>query len=172
VCAPLFINPITPLHAIFWDADGTRYEIPGLGGTGQWVVGIFAKNLNNQGQVVGWSDLPGDTTFGAFIWSKATGTQRLPDPSPGDVGSGALAINDAGVATGVAINAAFSPRAVIWQNGVNGEMTDLNTLIPEDSPLYLHTACSINSFGQIIGFAVVTSGAHAGETHAYMLTPR
>jgi len=174
VCGPpSFINPITlqSLHAIFWDADGTPNNLGNLGGDGHG-FGIFAKNLNNQGQVVGWSDLPGDTTFGAFIWSKATGMQALPGLLPGDVGIGALAINDAGVVTGVWINSAFNPTAVIWQNGVNGVMTNLNTLIPADSPLYLQTACSINSFGQIIGFAVVTSGAHAGETHAYMLTPR
>ena len=44
---------------------------------------------------------------------------------------------------------------------------DLNELIPPDSPLYLWTACSINSRGEIIGIASTSKG----ETHGYMLTP-
>jgi probable HAF family extracellular repeat protein len=57
-----------------------------LGGTGHG-FGIFAKNLNNRGQVAGFSDLPEDETFHAFIWSKATGIKDL-GTLPGDVASG------------------------------------------------------------------------------------
>lgn len=61
-------------------------------------------------------------------------------------------------------SASFNPRAFLRQNGV---MTDLNTLIPANSPLHLLLACSINSSGQIVGLAV-TSG---GELHGYLATP-
>jgi probable HAF family extracellular repeat protein len=171
VCAPynpIFGNYLQPLHAILWDADGTPLDLGSLGGTGHG-VGIFAKDLNNRGQVVGWSDLAGDTASGAFIWSKATGMLPLQGPLPGDVSSGALGVNDAGVVTGVSIDAAFNGTAVIWQNGVKGVMTNLNSLIPAGSPLQLLTACSITSRGEITGIAHSTSD---GNFHAYKLTPR
>lgn len=166
ICAPynLFTGGyIQPLHAIFWDADGTPQEIKGLGGTGHF-LGIVGKNLNNQGQVVGWSDLPGDLNARAFVWSN--GHIEELGVLPGGVNSVGLAISDAGVVIGASIDAEFNPTAFIWQNGV---MTALNALIPADSPLYLETACSINSLGQITGFAYNKSN---GETHGYMLTPR
>jgi len=48
-------------------------------------------------------------------------------------------------------------------------MTDLNTLIPPDSPLFLIEASgTINSRGQIAGFAAQIS---TGEGHAFLLTP-
>ena len=48
-------------------------------------------------------------------------------------------------------------------------MTDLNTLIPADSDLFLIGATGyINSRGQIAGLALQTS---TGEVHAFLLTP-
>ena len=49
--------------------------------------------------------------------------------------------------------------------------TDLNTLIPEDSNLYIIAASNINESGQISGMATVQRGPHTGEIHAYLLTP-
>jgi len=57
-------------------------------------------------------------------------------------------------------------RAFLWQNGV---MTDLNTLIPADSPMFLLEAQGrINSRGQIAGFASLTG---TDEVHAFLATP-
>jgi hypothetical protein len=48
-------------------------------------------------------------------------------------------------------------------------MTDLNTLIPADSPLFLLEATgTINSRGQIGGVAFDTN---TGEVHAFLATP-
>lgn len=48
-------------------------------------------------------------------------------------------------------------------------MTDLNTLIPADSPLYLIEAFGkINDHGQIAGYALQIS---TGDVHAFLLTP-
>jgi probable HAF family extracellular repeat protein len=47
-------------------------------------------------------------------------------------------------------------------------MTDLNTLIPADSPLYLMQAIAINNRGQIVGAGLQSS---SGETHAFLLNP-
>lgn len=43
------------------------------------------------------------------------------------------------------------PCAFLWKDGV---MTDLNALIPSDSPLYLLAAFWINDSGEIAGFGV------------------
>lgn len=50
-------------------------------------------------------------------------------------------------------------------------MTDLNTLIPRDSNLYITMANKINEHGQISGMATVMSGPHTGDNHAFLLTP-
>jgi hypothetical protein len=52
---------------------------------------------------------------------------------------------------GASLDANFTPRAFIIQNGVP---TDLNTVVPADSPPRLLTACGINSRGEITGFAM------------------
>lgn len=50
-------------------------------------------------------------------------------------------------------------------------MTDLNTLIPADSNLFIISASNINDRGQISGMGTVLTGPHAGDIHAYLLTP-
>jgi dihydroxyacid dehydratase/phosphogluconate dehydratase len=49
----------------------------------------------------------------------------------------------------------------------NGVMTDLNSLVPAGSPLYLFTACSINSLGEIIGIGLSGDGSF----HSYLAAP-
>ncbi len=156
----VFIN-LLPIHALLWQS-GQVTDLGTLGGTGHG-NGIMAVNLNNKGQVVGNSDLAGDTNFHGFLWAENTGMQDL-GTLPGDVNSLAIGINDAGDLVGVSLDAKFNPRAFFWRNGV---MTDLNTLAPVNSPLFLITGCSINSQGQIIGIAVDSTGAF----HGYLATP-
>lgn len=67
---------------------------------------------------------------------------------------------------GGSYSASGGSRAYIWQNGV---MTDLNTLIPPSSPLYLLEATGgINDLGWIAGIALQIS---TGDVHAFLLTP-
>jgi probable HAF family extracellular repeat protein len=47
-------------------------------------------------------------------------------------------------------------------------MTDLNTLIPADSPLYLVFAFQINDVGEIVGLGVTSTS----EPHAFLATPQ
>jgi probable HAF family extracellular repeat protein len=164
ICAAL--NPITgislqPLRALLWET-GTVTDLGSLGGTGQG-FGNLAYNINSQGQVVGYSDLRGNANFHSFLWTRGAGMQDL-GTLTGDVNSLAIGINDAGDVVGVSVDAMFNPRAYIWKNGA---MSDLNTLIPAGSPLSLLTACSINSSGQIVGFAVTSKGT----VHGYLATP-
>jgi probable HAF family extracellular repeat protein len=157
---PLALVPLEARHALLWDL-GAVTDLGNLGGTGSF-AGNFAANLNNNGQVVGASDLPGDTANHGFLWTKQTGMKDL-GTLDGDTGSVGLAINDSAVVTGGSFTQ-DNLRAFIWQNGV---MTDLNSLIPADSPLYLLIACSINARGEIIGFAA----DYKGDTHGYLLSP-
>jgi probable HAF family extracellular repeat protein len=163
-CAAFNTNSLIglqPLHALLWET-GTMTDLGSLGGTGRG-NGILAYDINNQGQVVGYSDLKGNANFHAFLWTSATGMQDLGTVS-GDVNSIAIAINDAGDVVGASLDAMFNPRAYLRQNGV---MNDLNALVPANTPLHLLLACSINSNGQIVGLAVTSSG----ELHGYLATP-
>ena len=99
----------------------------------------------------------------AFLWTKRTGMHDLGTLS-GDVASVSISINDAGSVVGASLDANFNPRAFLWEKGL---MTDLNTLIVGDFPLYLLTGCSINSRGEITGLGLTS----AGEIHTYLATP-
>ena len=157
-----FLYNLVPIHALLWE-KGKATDLGNLGGKTGQAGGNIAYDINNQGQVVGNSDLPGDTTFHAFLWTRKTGMQDLGTLS-GDVASFSISINNAGSAVGGSLDAKFNPRAFLWEKGV---MTDLNTRILGHSSLYLLTGCSINSRGEITGLGVTATG----EIHTYLATP-
>jgi len=152
-------NCTTAFHALLWQ-DGRATDLGNLGGQ----MNNAGEDINSLGQVAGYSDLPGDTTMHGFLWQKSTGMIDL-GTLPGDFGSDADGINDLGQVVGGSWDADGNDRAYLWQNGV---MTDLNTLIPPDSPLYLIEATgTINDQGQIAGIGLTS----AGEVHAFLATP-
>jgi probable HAF family extracellular repeat protein len=159
---PNFLNNLLAVHALLWE-NGKATDLGDLGGQTGQAGGNAAYGVNNRGEVVGSSDLAGDTTFHAFLWTRRTGMQDLGTLS-GDVASNSISINDAGSVVGVSLDGSFNPRAFLWEKGV---MTDLNTLIAGDSPLYLLTACSINSRGEITGLGLTSTG----EIHTYLAIP-
>jgi len=171
-CANTLLPPLAAgPHAVLWE-NGTPMDLGNLGGTCTTpcinpVTGPYGNTplfINNRGQVVGLSALTGDATFHAFLWTKTAGMLDL-HTLPGDVASVGLAINDSGTAIGLSLDAGGNPRAFIWQNGV---ITDLNTLIPADSPfLVLFVADVINSSGEIAGFGLTNSF----EVHGFLATP-
>jgi probable HAF family extracellular repeat protein len=165
-CANSVILPeIAGPHAVLWEVNGSVTDLGNLGGAGANI----ALSINNAGQVVGLSSIvstaaPPACCFDAFLWTRETGKMRDLGRLPGDAASGAGGINESGVVIGTSFALDGSPRAFVWYNGV---MTDLNTLVPADSPLYLLFANSINASGEIAGWGA-TSG---GEIHAFLLTP-
>jgi probable HAF family extracellular repeat protein len=160
-------------HALLWQRDEVesqnedardRWTVADLGNLGGTKNNV-PLDINNESQVVGFSDLRGDTTNHAFLWTKEDGMQDL-GTLPGDAFSVADGINDEGQVVGGSSDIHGNGRAFLWQNGV---MTDLNTLIPVGSPLFLFEATgTINSRGQIAGFAVQKS---TGQVHAFLATP-
>ncbi len=151
------------VHPVLWQ-HGTVTDLGSLGG----VMFNEAVAINYAGQVVGQSDLPGDTTTHAFFWQNGVMTDL--GTLPGDSYSTANDINEQGQVVGVSCNATFSVcRAFLWQNGV---MTDLNTLISPDSPLYLTYGAGINDRREITGSAcVLSNGVCTSEVPAFLAVP-
>src|SRR5215469_9441825 len=113
-------NPSTGFptsHAFLWE-NGRMTDIPTLGGT---LAG--AQCANNQGQVIGQSNLTGDNEQHAFFWDHGT----LSDLGTlGGTFSMAIWLNNAGEAVGVATTSGDALfHATHWKNGV---ITDLGTL--------------------------------------------
>jgi probable HAF family extracellular repeat protein len=158
------VGAFSAAHALLWQKDKPT-NLGSLGG----VAWNTPTAMNNYGEVAGFSDLPGDESgapnFHAFLWTAQSGMRDL-GTLPGDAYSEALDINDAGQIVGTSCTAGFaSCRAFLWQNGV---MTDLNTLIPPDSALYLLVAGGISDQGVITGQA---SDETTGDTPAFRALP-
>ena len=144
-------NPVTGLPTFdpfLWE-NGKMIDLGTLGGT----YG-FPLALNNRGQVVGTSNLAGDTTAHAFLWNRRILTDL--GTLGGDF-SNANAINEAGEVVGYATNA--GDQAVfgfLWRNGV---MTALGTV--DGDPC--STANAINSRGQVVGISTATCDFSTGR---------
>jgi len=163
---PLLGYFMNPLHAVLWKKDGTAIDLKSLGGNESSAFGSAAKAINSFGHVVGFSSLPDNMTFNAFLWTREAGKMKALVPIKGSANSIAIALNDKDAVVGSSINSAFTAMtATLWKNG---EPTDLNTLIPANSSLYLIFGCSINSRGEILGLATNLAGT---IYHAYELIP-
>jgi probable HAF family extracellular repeat protein len=146
--------------------DHTAFVLQDLGGTGS----NFGYAINNRGQIAGQVGTADGTTFYAAVWqSGADGAVTSIGVLPGDFAAFATGINNRGQVVGNTFDSNFNwSHGFIWQDGV---LTDLNTLIPADSNLFIISASNINEAGQISGMGTVMSGPHAGDIHAYLLTP-
>jgi probable HAF family extracellular repeat protein len=145
-------------HALLW-RNGLPIDLGNLGG----VMNNVALQINNRGQIIGQSDLAGDTTTHAFFWE--SGKMKDLGTLPGDLSSMANDINDKGQVVGVSCDANFNCRAFLWESGV---MTDMNTLIRHGSPLRLTYGAGINDKGEITGSAFEQS---SGYSPAFLAIP-
>ncbi|HEV2351403.1 MAG TPA: hypothetical protein VG028_16330 [Terriglobia bacterium] len=144
-------------HALLWE-NGTVAYLPSLGGE-MYNVPLA---INNQGQAVGYSDLAGDATTHAVLWQGSAASDL--GTLPGDSYSEADGINADGQVVGGSCGATGC-SAVVWRDGAP---TDLNSLIPAGSSLYLYLAHAINFRGQIVGMALWNG---TGVFHAFLATP-
>lgn len=150
-------------QSFLW-SRGRRTPLQRLGGNF-----VEAVALNEATQVAGGVSDPGDRSVLAALWGPA-GDGELLGTIGQDKGSVALGINAEGVVVGGSGTVSFyAPpaysHAFVWQR--EGGMQDLNTLIPQGSPLTLNVAYSINDRGEIAGLGTT----RAGETHAFVLAP-
>ncbi len=150
----LFAGP----HAVLW-RNGAAINLGSLGGT----MGK-AGAINDRGEVAGFSSVPDDSSVHPFLWTAATGMQDL-GPLGADVLADPAGINNRTQVVGGSCDMSGNCRAFLWDNNA---MTDLNDLIPANSPWYLAYALGINDAGEIVGFAVEKS---TGNTYAYLASP-
>ena len=151
------LGPIV-VHALLWQ-NGSVTDLGDLGGA----VNNIAYAINESGQIVGASDLPGDNTGHAFLWQKGVMTDL--GTLAADFSSAAFGISDNGQVVGLSCDQNGNCRAFLWRGGV---MTDLNALTPPSSSLYLLNAQDINSRGEIVGTALDLNN---GEPVAFLAVP-
>ena len=183
LCGSTRVPPISPgmnaPHAVLWEKDGTPINLGSLGGGGFNIPGA----INDRGEV-GGASLAKDGTVHPFLWTKETGIQDL-GAFPGAVVTGipcCHTLNNNGEAVGLTADSHFNLRGWVWSDHTK---TDLNLLIPKDSPLYLQTGWAINDGGQIVGQAIVKSScpvqtppawqanqSACTEIHAYLAIPK
>ena len=172
VCANTIVPPfaVGP-RAVMWDADGSVHDLGNLGGTANpdvLGIGNVAFAINDQSQATGVSVMPDEVNTHAFLWTAASGMRDL-GTLPGDNISAGLGINNVGDIVGASIAGpdplSGVPKAVVWHNGV---ITDLNTVVPVDTSLFLLTAFMINDAGQVAGFGL---DLNTFEVHAFVATP-
>jgi probable HAF family extracellular repeat protein len=122
-----------------------------------------ATAINDSGQVVGFSITSSYRSIEAYLWEEGVGMSRL--GTLGGNWSSAEDINNLGQIVGISSKAANvqDSYAVLWEGSV---MSDLNSLIPEDSGWLLTNAQGINDAGQIVGAGYIND-----QFHAFLLTP-
>jgi probable HAF family extracellular repeat protein len=152
------IDPILGIpdfHAVVWQ-NGAVTDLGTLGGT-------FSESnaINDRGEVVGYSFLPGNVDIHAFLWQD--GAMQDLGTVAGDSDSVAKFVSTGGQVLGGSGTLSSAVHAFLWQNG---RMTDLNTLISSASGWQLQVADGINARGQIIGQGLVD-----GQYHGFLLTP-
>ncbi len=159
-------NTVLPLlqphgvHALRWERDGTPRDLGSLAGG----VSNIANSINNAGQVAGTSQFT-DGTVHSFFWTRNKGMRDL-GTLPGamlTVAPCCNTLNDRGQVVGFWFDSDFNPSAFLCQNNV---ITDLNDLIPQNSPWQLLFAEAINDAGEIVGQGLIN-----GELHAFLATP-
>ena len=134
----------------------TRYAVTDLGTLGGHSA--QASAINDHGEAVGGSYLPGDVQIDAVLWRKGVITDL--GTLDGDSYSFAFWINIQGQVVGNGSASGF-----LWEDG--GPMVDLNTLVSSSSGLHVTQGDDINDRGEIAGVGALSNG----NEHAVLLIP-
>jgi probable HAF family extracellular repeat protein len=139
-----------------------------LGGSDSW-----AFRINDKGEVVGNSFTMGDEVAHSFLTQN--GTMLDLGTTGGYACNVALGINAStqivGALTSAVDGCAAWRSAFLWEDG---DMVDLNTLIPSESRLHLIAAFDITERGEIIGQGMdpsCTDPDQCDYLHTFLLLP-
>ena len=139
-------------------SNGLFSTIPNPGGTS-----MDMNDINDNGAAVGLVDYSaGVISFSSAYLYKDGATTVLPSLL-NDVLTDAEAINDSGVIVGYGAMNASPAHAIVWQDG---QVYDLNDLIPANSGWTLTDATDISDDGTIVG-----TGIFNGQESAVEVTP-
>jgi probable HAF family extracellular repeat protein len=163
------VGRFTARRSVLWD-DGAPMQIPDLGG----ITWHTPQDINEAGDVVGFSNPPGEDPVGEFIahgflWEYGSETAIDLGTLSGDPTSQAQALNNRGQVVGVSFGGEAGVRAFLW---LEGEMMDLNALagpgFGPGEPYRLLSARDINDAGVITGDVEERS---TGRRLAFVATP-
>jgi len=140
-------------RAVLRAADGNLIDLGTLGGSQ-----AAANDVNDLGQVVGWSYTSDNPVSHAFRWTVGTGMQDL-GTLPGGHFSYASAINNLGQVVGFS-DGPGNDHAFLWT--AERGMQDLGTLGGPFSE-----ALDINDLGQVVGSSTLSNST----TRAFLWTP-
>jgi probable HAF family extracellular repeat protein len=147
-----YFNLSLPCHAFLW-SRGHMEDLGTLGGTSS-----AAEEINNFGEVAGFSAISGDKFFHAFFWRRGTMVD-LETIGP-DNFSRAFGMNDKGQVVGQSWlfdgQNTTASHAFLW-NG-EGHIIDLNTLISNPTDLSLTEANDITDQGSIVANGILPNG--------------
>jgi probable HAF family extracellular repeat protein len=161
--------PPQPLRAVLWKDGSNPVDLGTLGGSQ-----AIAGGINERGQVVGQSFLPGDAVVHAFLWQEGVGMKDLGSLLPDD-SSFPQSINNGGEVVGWScgpneLATPFSCGPFYWRNGMK-QPVDLNQLI-QSPHLQLCCVSDINDSGEIIGAAFDPTFNQTGDFVTAILVPQ
>lgn len=155
------VEPAAGTHAVLW-----RERVPLDLGTLPGDDRSQALGLNAAGHACGFSSHPVPPYFTASRAVAWLGGQITPLDPASFASTHATAINDLDEIVGWgAVSLSSSPSsALLWQDG---QVTDLDSVIPPESGWNLGAATDINTAGEITGWGIAPNG----QIHAFLLRP-
>jgi probable HAF family extracellular repeat protein len=144
-------------RAVIWK-EGSVLDVGALEGARE-NADANALAINNAGQITGYAR-NAQGVLHAYLGTSNGMIDLMPDYSGTSFGH---AINDLGHVVGLMSSNFSGSRAFYW----DGELHDLNDLIPENSGWTLRDARGINDLGQIVGDGFNPEGQY----RAFILTP-
>ncbi len=158
VAGQAFLTNNLTVRACVW-INGTPHDLGTIAGTA--AAKSSAADLNDNGLVVGWSEVAGGSRHACAFQIDANGVV-LARTDLGLLAAGqhshAYGINNAGLIVGTSADHGFA-----WESGT---LTDLNSRIPANSEWTIIKGAAVNSDGVIVGEAT-----RYGFAHGVKLTP-